>query len=324
MTTIKRYSVQDIENIIFNGIAFKLSDDTIKMISELANQVGAVDYIKTPQFPKKIVENAHSNSHKSHIFSKGGKHKNIEIKDEDWDAIRNFQATEIKKREGIDANIDTIRKHLNKLTEKNYDKLLSQIKNEMNPLLEHFTASEFEKIGDSIFGIASGNAFYSNVYAKLYKNLMDEFDFMKTILDSRLNTFLELFTTIEYCNPNDNYDKFCENNKINEKRRALTTFYVNLMKEGVIEQDNVINIIKHIQTLIFEKINQSGNKEIVDEISENMYILVVNSYSDLNEHSDWDDIVSNVETISKYKVKDYPSITTKTVFKCMDILDELN
>lgn len=323
MATIKRYSVQDIENIIFNGITFKLPDDTIKIMTELASQVGATDYIKTPQFPKKISEHLNQTGNKSLNFSKN-KHKNIEIKDEDWDAIRNFQATEIKKKEGIDANIDAIRKHLNKLTEKNYDKLFSQIKDEINCLSDNASSSEFEKIGDAVFGIASGNAFYSNVYAKLYKNLMEQFDFMKIILESRLNTFLDLFTTIEYCSPNDNYDKFCENNKTNEKRRALTTFYVNLMKEGVIEKDNMINIINHIQTLMFEKINQSGNKEIVDEMSENMHILVVNSHSVLNEHSDWDDIVSNIETISKYKVKEYPSITTKTVFKFMDILDELN
>lgn len=324
MATIKRYSVQDIENIIFNGIAFNLPEYTIKIMNELANQVGATDYIKTPQFPKKTIEHSHSNGNKPHGFSSKNKHKNIEIKDEDWDAIRNFQATEIKKKEGIDANIDTIRKHLNKLTEKNYDKLLSQIKDEINVLSEHSSTSEFDKIGDAIFGIASGNAFYSNVYAKLYKSLMNDFGFMKTILDAKVNTFLELFTNIEYCSPNDNYDKFCENNKTNEKRRALTTFYVNLMKEGVIEKDSVINIIRHIQTLMFEKINQSGNKEIVDEMSENIYILVVNSYSELNEHSDWDDIVYNIETVSKYKVKEYPSITTKTVFKFMDILDELN
>ena len=322
MATLKIYSVQDIENIIFNGIDFKLPDDTIKIMTTLANQVGAIDYIKTPQFPKKVIEHSHSNS-RSQSFSKN-KNKNIEFKDDDWDAIRNFQTTEIKKKEGIDANIDTIRKHLNKLTEKNYEKMLSQIKDEINLLSENSSSSEFDKIGDAIFGIASGNAFYSNVYAKLYKNLMDCFDFMKTILQSHLNIFLQLFTTIEYCSPNDNYDKFCENNKTNEKRRALTAFYVNLMKEGVIEQNNMINNINHIQTLMFEKINDSGNKEIVDEMSENMYILIVNSYSELNEHSDWDDIVSNIETISKYKVKEYPSITTKTIFKFMDILDEIN
>jgi hypothetical protein len=322
MATMKRYSIQDIENIIFNGITFKLPDDTIQIITSIANQVGATDYIKTPQFPKKNMEQSNQNRG-PHTFK--NKNRNIEIKDDDWDAIRQFQVTEIKKKEGIDANIDTIRKHLNKLTEKNYEKLLNQIKEEINVLLPHqLSDTEFEKLGDTIFGIASGNAFYSNVYAKLYKNLMDEFDFMKTILESNLNKFLQLFTSIEYCSPNDNYDKFCENNKTNEKRRALTSFYVNLMKEGVIEQEIMVNIINHIQRLMFEKINEAGNKEIVDEMSENMHILIVNSYSELNEHSDWDDIVSNIETISKYKVKEYPSITTKTVFKFMDILDELN
>jgi hypothetical protein len=314
MTSLKRYSVQDIENIIFNGILFKLPNETIEIITTIANKVGATDYIKTPQFPKRNVDNKQ--------FQK--KNKNMEITDEDWNTIRTFQTTEIKKKEGIDANIDNIRKHLNKLTEKNYDKLFKEIENEIKLLPDSVSREELDKIGDSIFNIASGNAFYSNVYAKLYKGLMETFSFMETILNTNLNKFLELFTTIEYCSPNDNYDKFCENNKTNEKRRALTTFYINLMKEGVIEQDNVINIIKHVQSLIDYKIKNPGNKEIVDEISENIYILIVNSYSELNEHPEWDDIVSDIETVSKYKVKEQPSITTKTVFKFMDILDELN
>jgi hypothetical protein len=58
MATIKRYSIQDIENIIFNGIAFKLPDETIEIITSLATQVGATDYIKTPQFPKKNIEHS--------------------------------------------------------------------------------------------------------------------------------------------------------------------------------------------------------------------------------------------------------------------------
>lgn len=314
MTSLKRYSVQDIENIIFNGILFKLPDETLEIINTIANKVGATDYIKTPQFPKRNVENKQ--------FQK--KVKNVEITDEDWNTIRTFQATEIKKKEGIDANIDNIRKHLNKLTEKNYDKLFDQIEDEIKMLPDSVSKDELDKIGDSIFNIASGNAFYSNVYAKLYKDLMKTFTFMEAILTTNLNKFLELFTTIEYCSPNENYDKFCENNKTNEKRRALTTFYVNLMKEGIIEHDNMINIIKHVQGLIDSKIKTSGNKEIVDEISENIYILIVNSYSELNEHDDWDDIISDIETVSKYKVKEQPSITTKTVFKFMDILDELN
>jgi hypothetical protein len=69
---------------------------------------------------------------------------------------------------------------------------------------------------------------------------------------------------------------------------------------------------------------QEGNKDIVDELSENIYILIINTHNDLGDESDWDSIVSSVETVSKYKVKDLPSITTKSIFKHMDILDELN
>ena len=48
-----RYSISDIENITFNGIQFQLPQDVIAIITSIANQVGAADYIRTPQFNKR-------------------------------------------------------------------------------------------------------------------------------------------------------------------------------------------------------------------------------------------------------------------------------
>lgn len=312
MISIKRYSIQDIEKIIFDGINLSLSDNTIKIITELASKVGAEDYIKTPSFPKK---NENHNQKNKHI--------NNNLNNDDWNIIKNFKSTDIKKKEGIDSNIENIRKYLNKLTEKNFDKLFTQIKEEIDILYKNNNSEEFEKIGDIIFTIASGNAFYSNLYAKLYKILMDSFDFMKTILQNQFSIYLNHFIKIEYCSPNDDYDKFCDNNKTNEKRRAITTFYINLMKEGAVKNENIINIIINIQNILNEKIKQANNKEIVDEIAENLFILLTKSYHILKTYTEWNNIISNITTVSNYKTKEYPSITSKTIFKFMDILDEI-
>jgi len=317
MTMAVRYSINDFENIIFGGIEFALPQETIDYITSIADQVGAADYVRTPQFNRKYnnVTNTGSNYQKK-------KYKNQEIQDDDWDSIRKFQTTEIKKRDGIDANIDNIRKNLNKITEKNYDKLYEQISEEIRQISDA-TQEDLNKIGESVFNIASGNAFYSKTYAKLYKDLMTTNEFMTTIFNDSLAKFSDLFTTIEHYNPNTDYDKFCENNKTNDKRRALSTFYVNLMKEGVIEKNAVINIIKNIQAYMQEKLNQEGNKEIIDELSENIFILITNSAEELDDDDEWESIIDNVTTYSKSKVKDFPSATTKSIFKHMDILDEL-
>jgi hypothetical protein len=319
MTMATRYTINDFENIMFGGIDFRLPQETINIITSIADQVGAADYVRTPQFNKK--SNTVTGAGAGAGYAKK-KYRNQEIQDDDWDAIRKFQTTEIKKREGIEANIDNIRKHLNKITEKNYDKLYEQISEEIRQISDA-TQDDLNKIGEAVFNIASGNAFYSKTYAKLYKDLMTNYNFMANIFNDSLSKFSELFTTIEYYNPNTDYDKFCENNKTNDKRRALSTFYVNLMKEGVLEKNNMINIIKNIQTYMQGKINQEGNKEIVDELSENIFILITNSAEELEDDDDWESIIDNVTTYSKAKVKDFPSATTKSIFKHMDILDEL-
>lgn len=315
MTMATRYSITDFENIIFNGIQFQLPQETIDIITTIANQVGAADYIRTPQFNKKNHQSALINNNKR-------RNKNQEIQDDDWDSIRKFQTTEIKKKDGIDANIDNIRKHLNKITEKNYDKMCEQIIQEISTITDA-SLEELNKIGESVFNIASGNAFYSATYAKLYKTLMTKYSFMSDIFKTNLDKFSELFTTIEYYNPNTDYDKFCENNKTNDKRRALSAFYVNLMKEGVIDKSDMISIINKVQEYIIIKLSEEGNKEILDELSENIFILITNSSEELDDEDDWEMIIDNVKTYSKLKVKDYPSATTKSIFKHMDILDEL-
>ncbi len=72
-----------------------------------------------------------------------------------------------------------------------------------------------------------------------------------------------------------------------------------------------------------EKVVVAGNKEIVDELSENIYIFVTNSNEDLDNEDEWDDIVSEIENVSKLQIKDCPSFTNKTKFKHMDMLDEI-
>lgn len=327
MGKVLRYDITFFENIINNGISFKLPEATVNIISNIASELGVTEYIKYPSFPKKNITGNHYNinNYQNNNDYKHKKHKNFnrnnELIDEDWDNLRTFVPTEIKKSDGIQASIDQIRMHMNKMTDKTYQNMLIKIYDEINKLDKNM--DDYSNIGESIFNIASGNSFYSNMYAKLYKDLMVKYEFMREIFINHFKSFSELFTNIEYCNPNVNYDKFCEINKINEKRRALCLFYVNLMKEDIIDSDKIINIIINIQEYMMSKIEEENNKEIVDELSETLHIFITKSNNILDTHDKWDDILYNIEVISKMKVKDYPSITNKCIFKHMDILDEL-
>ncbi len=321
--TLIKYSLTDFNKIKNDGFEYNLSPDVIKIIQELAEQVGAPEYVKTPVFEKKQERTINrSNFHKNN--------KSKEISDDEWNIVRNFQATTLAKKEGIDVYISEIRKRLNKITDKTFDKLRNEIVGEMEHIVDEFDSSkpevkvELNKIGDAVFAIASSNSFYSEMYAEIFKQLMDNFQFMKEIFETNFEKFNgSLFKNVEYVDPNLDYDKFCENNKKNEQRRAICLFYVNLMNKEVIEPNYLINMINELQEYINKLISEPGNKNIVDELSEVLGILITKSHETLSSESGWDDIVENVKTIAEMKNGSQPSITNKAIFKHMDIIDML-
>jgi len=385
------YKKMDFERIQYEGFSYTLSPEVLKIIQGIADQVGSPEYVKTPQFEKRSIPSpanasnillttnhrqnnndynkrydTSTNSNSSHHNNKkrdkyNYNNKGQEITDDDWEAIRKFQATIIAKKEGIDASIEQIRKHLNKITDKTYETLKVLIIEEINKIIAQETGIIYSKellvelngVGDAIFNIASSNGFYSKVYATLYKDLMAQFSFMRGIFETNYKAFNSLFKTIEYCDPNKDYDKFCQVNKDNEKRRSMCSFYTNLMLQGIIAPKSILKIILGLQELLMEKIKLVDAKNIVDELAEVLFILITSgievfkkgndtkeasssssSSSDEGEEvvgtsvstyvsgAKWKKIVSNVNYISKLKQNAFLSISNKTIFKHMDIIDE--
>jgi chorismate mutase len=265
-----------------------------------------------------------------------------QIPNSEWETILAFQKTEIQKKEGIELSIDNIRSYLNKLTDKTYAAMLSNILKEIAALLtastddtseEHNTTAVMNRIASSIFTTASSNSFYSEIYARLFHDLMAEYAVFRDVFEKNLGSFMSLFETIEYCDPKKNYDKFCDINKANEKRKAMSLFIVNLMKNGIVEKKHVLAIMRQIQELMYTNMRQEGKTNEVDELAENLYIMVKHSHSVLKTVSASNDAeiaelfalrLEQIVEISKLKIKSKPSITNKTIFKHLDMLDEIS
>ena len=335
----KQYNIIEYEKITNAGFVCNLSQETLDIISKLSEQVGAPTYIKTPIFLKK--ESRSISDVGGGVGGGGGgggggngfkkiKGKPSEITDDDWDAIRAFQTTQKHVSEGIQKNVDNIRGFLNKITDTNEEAMTKDIKDEISQLIEHDTSSEnMMKIGYSIFNIASSNSFYSALYARLFKSLMNDYDIFKKIFEDNFKEFMNLFESIEFVDPKKNYDKFCEYTKSNDKRRAMSLFVVNLMINHVIGEDEIIEIITQLQILIMSYLRKPEKSNEVEELTENLFIIVTKSKSYLDKgetKAAWESIVKNIEFISilKPKMKEYPSITNKTIFKHMDIFEEMS
>ena len=171
--------------------------------------------------------------------------------------------------------------------------------------------------------MSSINSFWSKLYANLYKCLINDYNVMEEICNENFHNFMELFEKIEYVSPEDNYDKFCQINKINEKRKALSKFFVHLMNNNVIDKEEVVNIIMLLVEVTDQNLENSDSRYIIEEISENLYILIVDGKEYIQTHNEWDNIVDKIEYFSLLNVKDYNGISSKSLFKYMDIYEEI-
>jgi hypothetical protein len=157
--------------------------------------------------------------------------------------------------------------------------------------------------------------------------LSSKYEFIKERYLQNLEKFTELFNNIEYVDPNENYDRFCEINKINEKRKSLAAFYINLMYCGVISKNEIILIIRNLLAKIYEYISVENKKNEVEELTEIIAILYKNDLFDNTKGSlNYEKIegltISEItEKIANSRVKDYKSLTNKSLFKFMDLIE---
>jgi hypothetical protein len=323
MTKVLRYSIEEFNAITFNGFNLSLPEKTIKIISELSLQVGSPGYVKTPVFQKR--ENPLKQTTQP-IIDKRRKGKNVEINDEDWATIRNFQTTKFATKEGIIVQIDVIRSHLNKMSDKNYIDSRNKIVEEIDKIIsEHSEISDLNQVSLIIFEIASTNRFFSKIYADLYSDLFLKYEFMRSVFENSFNTFLLLFNTIEYVVPEEDYDKFCKINKDNEKRKSLSVFFVNLMINGIIDKVKIVYLLKTLLLQLSEFSIIPNKRNEVDELIENVALLYKKELfecdsKDENLLIDGMTITGFITKIAKSKVQKDMSLSNKTIFKCMDLV----
>ena len=334
---LTKYLLLDFNNLLFNGFNYELPAETIGIISELALEVGSPDYVKTPIFQKR--ENpmkTSMNDDGDRNWSVGGGsnggigskkrrggNKNTEVSEGEWETIRSFQTTVIEDREGIDYEIDNIRTYLNKITDKNFDDFCPKIMELLECIISG-TTEDIKQVSLAIFDIASTNRFYSKIYADLYTKIIKKYDVMKGSFEESLSNFSELFNVIEYVDPNVDYDRFCKINKDNEKRKALGAFFINLSINGMIPLATIQNITRTLLSQIYKYISEENKKNEVDELTENVALFYKKEFYDNNVNYELIEgytITEIIERIAISKVKDYKSLTNKTIFKFMDMID---
>jgi hypothetical protein len=318
------YTLQDFNTIIFNGFNFTLGDDIVHKINELAAQVGSPTYIKTPVFQKRD-RTAESASPSANSKRRRDANNNNNKFNNHVEGDKLFNATKLVHKTGLDAEIDLIRSYLNKITDRTFADMKSNIIGLLDKLIEENSISQSDvmRISSYLFEFASTNRYFSKLYADLYTELVNKYECMKQTLDESFHSFLELFINIEYVDPDVNYDEFCRINKVNEKRKALSAFFINLSANNLLAHDKLVDLTHKMILRVVEYMPMSDKKAHVDEYTENIAILFnKGKYAKVTDKFiDGKTITEIIKMLATSKPKTYPGLSSKCIFKYMDLVD---
>ena len=247
--------------------------------------------------------------------------------DAEWELMRSFKPTKIESKTGIDKRLNDIRIALNKISVANYEKQRDAIFGLVNGYFEseeEKTTANTKRISKTIFEIASTNKFYSEMYAKLYKELVDTHAVFYELLEELIAGFIAMDTIPVYVDPDTDYDGFCGYSKACDIRKSTTTFIVNCFKLGIITDSSVMDILSEFVKFVQDKRSDVGFAKSVEEVVENIYIIATMCIAELTKNAKWCEYA--LPTIRKFvadKSNDFPGMSNRAVFKLMDVVDKL-
>ncbi len=335
--TGKQYNLLDIENIVFNGIYYKLDDDVMKKIKNLEKELGVVEEPKQIQRQVVVANDKRRPLQSNNAIQpnqsrqpRNGDKKNKDMSNEDWNMLKNFKATQFETKEGHEKIIENIRTLVNKISTKNYQQQFEQIQKEIhdyNVSIEGEDEEEQQKaeLINMMFNIISNNKFFSELYASLYIDLLPSFEQFNQLLKTYMQKLKTSIEHIVYVSSDENYDKYCEYVKENESRKANTQFLINLCKKNALDVEQLLGVLDYFIDKTLEYVDIDNKTNEVEEITENVFLIISSSQSLIHKHTTWTNtILPKIIAMSQKKKNSHKSLSNRAIFKYMDIIDSID
>ncbi len=216
-----------------------------------------------------------------------------------------------QEKEGLEKDSSEIRITLNKISPANYQKLLIKIVQIIRTYEQDQLA--MNQLVKQIYTIASTNAFLAEICAKLYTDLIDEFEvfgeFLANQVDSADFSYVEPLT-----------DAF-EQNKVWDQEKAQIKFYGHLVLLDMISPEKMVKIIKDMLSLVGDHVESREKEPWLVEIAEKVSIALAVAQEPLKGLADWDDLYDLIAGYGEMEVS--PGFSRCVLFKFKEMLDRL-
>ena len=319
-STMRQFHYENIINIK-SKLEYSLNIDTINIIGKLEQLLGLDNIIDN--IPLKRSERSFDRKMKNKRgYKMNRSSSNNEMNIDDWEAIRNFKPTEKAELSSFDKNFNEIRMMLNKLSKHNLSTQKTTIVDKITETfkLHDDDSEENQKIGKKIFGLLSNNRFLSEVYSELYVELIGKIELFGDILNNYIDDLKISLNNIVYVDPDVDYSGFCDYNKINEERKSLSVFLINLMKLDMISYRSVIDLIVSLQEILLKYIDEDNKVHEVEEITENVFLLITEARCALKDDDIWKNVIEqNILNFTTLNAKEHSSLSSRCIFKHMDM-----
>lgn len=137
-------------------------------------------------------------------------------------------------------------------------------------------------------------------------------DFTSLLQHVLVDEYLDALNNLEAVPSQDDYDAFCDYNKRNDKRKALAAFFGEAGLLGLFH--GVPRLIKSLLHMVREAMVEVGRSHQVEEWTENIAVLVT-----ISRPTD-PDIRACLGDLTLQKPKDFPSWSSRALFKYMDLV----
>lgn len=218
---------------------------------------------------------------------------------------------------------------LNKVTKECTDVTIKKIDEQLGHM-NRFHKGYTKECTDIFFSVALAGDLYTNSFVKIYVQLKEKID-----PQNKLNVLLSEITpfckTLEFIDPEEEYDLFCKTTKQKDYYRFVSKFVSFLLtsEEDPFESRYMRLVNQLIQTLK-DNLSHLDQRECCDEIIEHLSILLsqenvkyITSMStiNMNGYIEWEDILVDVKHLKTFEVKETPSFSLRASFVVGDMCE---